>query len=386
MNKRIDKTILEHIRNKSDKDTISLILYTNHKDDEKITEILSKYNVAVKYKLKGINAIAVEIPALNINKVARLKDVKYLENDTKVDMCLNVARASIGAEYAHSLGFDGRGVCIAVLDTGLYPHNDIMIRKNGKVKNFVDFIGAKSQLYDDNGHGTHVCGIIASNGMSSNGKYMGIAPGADLVVIKVMDKNGGGLISDIAAGIEWIIEHKEQYNIRIVSMSLGVDGRVGRNDALLKEAERMWDNGIAVFVAAGNNGPEKKTINVPGVSPKLITVGCVDDLRTVQRTDDVVAEFSSRGPANKTIKPDVVAPGVDIISLKNQQKQYAKMSGTSMSTPMAAGIAALMLQKRPDLTPQQIKDILMKNTYSLREDKNSQGKGELDMARILSQI
>jgi serine protease AprX len=386
MNKRIDKTILEHIRNKSDKDTISLILYTNHKDDEKITEILSKYNVAVKYKLKGINAIAVEIPALNINKVARLKDVKYLENDTKVDMCLNVARASIGAEYAHSLGFDGRGVCIAVLDTGLYPHNDIMIRKNGKVKNFVDFIGAKSQLYDDNGHGTHVCGIIASNGMSSNGKYMGIAPGADLVVIKVMDKNGGGLISDIAAGIEWIIEHKEQYNIRIVSMSLGVDGRVGRNDALLKEAERMWDHGIAVFVAAGNNGPEKKTINVPGVSPKLITVGCVDDLRTVQRTDDVVAEFSSRGPANKTIKPDVVAPGVDIISLKNQQKQYAKMSGTSMSTPMAAGIAALMLQKRPDLTPQQIKDILMKNTYSLREDKNSQGKGELDMARILSQI
>lgn len=386
MNKRIDKTILEHIRNKSDKDTISLILYTNHKDDEKIAEILSKYNVAVKYKLKGINAIAVEIPALNINKVARLKDVKYLENDTKVDMCLNVARASIGAEYAHSLGFDGRGVCIAVLDTGLYPHNDIMIRKNGKVKNFVDFIGAKSQLYDDNGHGTHVCGIIASNGMSSNGKYMGIAPGADLVVIKVMDKNGGGLISDIAAGIEWIIEHKEQYNIRIVSMSLGVDGRVGKNDALLKEAERMWDHGIAVFVAAGNNGPEKKTINVPGVSPKLITVGCVDDLRTIQRTDDVVAEFSSRGPANKTIKPDVVAPGVDIISLKNQQKQYAKMSGTSMSTPMAAGIAALMLQKRPDLTPQQIKDILMKNTYSLREDKNSQGKGELDMTRILSQI
>lgn len=386
MNKRIDKTILEHIRNKSDKDTISLILYTNHQDDEKIAEILSKYNVAVKYKLKGINAIAVEIPALNINKIARLKDVKYLENDTKVDMCLNVARASIGAEYAHSLGFDGRGVCIAVLDTGLYPHNDIMIRKNGKVKNFVDFIGAKSQLYDDNGHGTHVCGIIASNGMSSNGKYMGIAPGADLVVIKVMDKNGGGLISDIAAGIEWIIEHKEQYNIRIVSMSLGVDGRVGRNDALLKEAERMWDHGIAVFVAAGNNGPEKKTINVPGVSPKLITVGCVDDLRTIQRTDDVVAEFSSRGPANKTIKPDVVAPGVDIISLKNQQKQYAKMSGTSMSTPMAAGIAALMLQKRPDLTPQQIKDILMKNTYSLREDKNSQGKGELDMTRILSQI
>lgn len=386
MNKRIDKTILEHIRNKSDKDTISLILYTNHQDDEKIAEILSKYNVAVKYKLKGINAIAVEIPALNINKIARLKDVKYLENDTKVDMCLNVARASIGAEYAHSLGFDGRGVCIAVLDTGLYPHNDIMIRKNGKVKNFVDFIGAKSQLYDDNGHGTHVCGIIASNGMSSNGKYMGIAPGADLVVIKVMDKNGGGLISDIAAGIEWIIEHKEQYNIRIVSMSLGVDGRVGKNDALLKEAERMWDHGIAVFVAAGNNGPEKKTINVPGVSPKLITVGCVDDLRTIQRTDDVVAEFSSRGPANKTIKPDVVAPGVDIISLKNQQKQYAKMSGTSMSTPMAAGIAALMLQKRPDLTPQQIKDILMKNTYSLREDKNSQGKGELDMTRILSQI
>ena len=215
---------------------------------------------------------------------------------------------------------------------------------------------------------------------------MGVAPGADLIVLKVMDKNGGGLISDIAAGIEWIIEHKEQYNIRVVSMSLGVDNRLGRNDALLKEAERLWDHGIAVFVAAGNNGPERKTINVPGVSPKLITVGCVDDLRTVQRTDDVIAEFSSRGPAHKTVKPDVVAPGVDIISLKNQQKQYVKMSGTSMSTPMAAGIAALMLQKRPDLTPQQIKDILMKNTYSLGEDKNSQGKGELDMVKILNQI
>jgi serine protease AprX len=386
MNKRIDRTILESIRGKSEKETISLILYTNHEDDEKMVQVLSKYNVSVKYKLKGINAIAVEIPAININKVARLKDVKYIENDTKVDMCLNVARASIGAEYAHGLGYDGRGICIAVLDTGLYPHNDIMSRKNGKVKAFVDFIGAKSRLYDDNGHGTHVCGIIASNGLSSNGKYMGIAPGADLVVIKVMDKNGGGMISDIAAGIEWIIEHKEQYNIRIVSMSLGVDGRLGRNDALLKEAERLWDHGIAVFVAAGNNGPERKTINVPGISPKLITVGCVDDLRTIQRADDVVAEFSSRGPARKTVKPDVVAPGVDIISLKNQQKQYIKMSGTSMSTPMAAGIAALMLQKKSDLTPQRIKDILMKNTYSLGEDKNSQGKGELDMVKILSQI
>ncbi len=386
MNKRIDKRVLDLMKNKSGINSISLILYTDNDDHDKMAEILSEYNCSVKYKLKGINAIVADVPAANVGKVAHLKDIKYVAHDTKVDTCLNVARASIGADYAHSLGYDGRGVCIAVLDTGLYPHNDIISRKTGSVKAFIDFIGGKSRMYDDNGHGTHVCGIIASNGASSNGKYKGIAPAADLVVVKIMDKEGAGQISDIAAGIEWIIENKNQYNIKIASLSLGIDERAGKNDALLKEAERLWDNGIAVFVAAGNGGPGKKTINIPGISPKLITVGCVDDVRTVDQHDDYVADFSSRGPASRATKPDIVAPGVDIMSLYNNQRQYTKMSGTSMSTPMAAAIGALMLQKKPDLTPQQIKDILMGNTFPLNEDRNSQGRGELDMVRILKVI
>jgi serine protease AprX len=120
-----------------------------------------------------------------------------------------------------------------------------------------------------------------------------------LVVVKIMDKDGAGQISDIAAGIEWIVENKDQYNIKIASLSLGIDERAGKNDALLKEAERLWDNGIAVFVAAGNNGPAKRTINVPGISPKLITVGCVDDVPNSSERD-FVAEFSSRGPRQQS--------------------------------------------------------------------------------------
>jgi serine protease AprX len=386
MSKRIDKRVLDLIKNKDSISNVSLILYINDTDQEKMAQTLSEYDCSIKYKLKGINAMVVEAPAENVGKLAHLKEIRYVAHDAKVDTCLNIARTSIGADYAHGMGYDGRGVCVAVLDTGLYPHNDIISRKKGEVKAFIDFIGGKSRMYDDNGHGTHVCGIIASNGASSNGKYKGIAPAADLAVIKIMDKDGAGLISDIAAGIEWIIENKNQHNIRIASLSLGIDEKAGRNDVLLKEAERLWDSGIAVFVAAGNNGPEKKTINVPGISPKLITVGCADDVRTIKQSDDYVAEFSSRGPAERKVKPDIVAPGVDIMSLYNSQWQYIKMSGTSMSTPMAAGIGALMLQKRPDLTPQQIKNILMSNAYSLGEDKNSQGRGEPDITRILNAI
>ena len=237
MNKRIDKRVLDLIKNKSGISSVSLILYTNNNDYDKMADILSEYNCSVKYKLKGINAIVADVPADNVDKVASLKNIKYVAHDSKVGTCLNIARGSIGADYAHSLGYDGRGVCIAVLDTGLYPHNDIVSRRTGSVKAFIDFIGGKSRMYDDNGHGTHVCGIIASNGASSNGKYKGIAPAADLVVIKIMDKDGAGQISDIAAGIEWVIDNKDQYNIKIASLSLGIDERAGKNDALLKEAE-----------------------------------------------------------------------------------------------------------------------------------------------------
>ncbi len=386
-NRRIDEMVLGKIKGSTSAadEKVSLIIYAK-KIDKNLSNILTSCDCEVKYKLSGINAYAVDVPAKNINELAKIRQISYIAHDAKADTCLNIARAAVGAEYAHGVGLDGENICIAVLDTGLYPHNDIILRKKGEVKAFADFINGRTKLYDDNGHGTHVCGIIASNGMSSGGRYKGVAPAADLVVVKIMDKNGGGLISDIAAGIEWVIENKEKYNIRIASMSLGVENSNGRNDALMQEAEQMWDHDIAVFAAAGNNGPKSRSINSPGTSSKIITVGCVDDMRTVPMHDDKIAEFSSRGPAGRLSKPDVVAPGVDIISLLNTQRRYTKMSGTSMATPMAAGIAALMLQKKPELTPNKIKQMMMSNTFALNEGAHAQGRGEIDMVKILKML
>ncbi len=226
---------------------------------------------------------------------------------------------------------------------------------------------------------------------------MGIAPEANIVGIKVLDSEGCGNSADVLAGIQWMLDNKDLYNIRIGNLSVGTK-EISSKDPLVKAVEAAWDAGIVMVIAAGNNGPKPRTVTSPGVSKKIITVGASDDNKIVQIWGDSIENFSGRGPTLECIiKPDVVAPGADIIScltdsipvdnIKNKAKtvesSYLKMSGTSMSTPIVSGAIAILLSKYPELTPDEVKLKIKNTAVNLNYPQNQQGWGLIDIPNLV---
>lgn len=295
---------------------------------------------------------------------------------------MNDVKERIHCRDAFTIGLTGKGVGVAVLDTGLFPHQDF----DDRIIAFADMVGQKHSPYDDNGHGTHICGIIGGSGQFSDGRYQGMAPGCNLIGVKVLDRKGNGFAADVLAGLSWIIERKEELGIRIVNISVGSYGRksMSENSALVRGVNRAWDAGLVVVVAAGNNGPRRMTITTPGISRKVITVGCSDDDREVVVSGNHMVDYSGRGPTAACIcKPDVVAPGCHVVSCSNQQGKYTVKSGTSMSTPIVSGAIALLLEKYPMMTNRDVKLKLMESSRDIGLPKNQQGWGLLDVERLL---
>lgn len=351
--------------------------------------------------------------------------------------------------------YNGKGVTIAVIDTGIHPHPDFNNPQN-RIRAFVDFVNGIKVPYDDDGHGTHVAGDAAGNGCMSGGKYAGTAPAADIAALKVLGKNGEGSTSAIVKAIQWCIKNKKKHNIRVINMSLGDTAQKDYwNDPINQAVKKAYEAGLVVVAAAGNEGPDAETVGTPGDSPYAISIGAVDDRNTPDPSDDFITEFSSRGPTPGGLqKPDMVAPGEAIIapmapntasetdsrestklmetlkwlnslpdntlakvppetlkmldlsdetiqrwqkSPKQARKEikrifrnlessrmyddaYLAMPGTSMATPIAAGVVAKMLEANPDLTPGQVAEILRSTADKLpgnvpRED---QGSGMVD--------
>ncbi|MCL6561294.1 MAG: S8 family peptidase, partial [Firmicutes bacterium] len=277
------------------------------------------------------------------------------------------------------------------------PHPDLTEPTN-RIIAFQDIINNRTSPYDDNGHGTHVSGDIASNGLRSQGTYRGPAPDASLIGVKVLDKYGMGSTSEVIAGLTWAVENRDKYKIRILSMSLGSTASTSyRDDPLAMAVENVWQENIVVCVAAGNSGPGERTVNSPGIAPSVITVGALDDRITLPPAGNIIADFSSRGPTvDELTKPDVVAPGVNVVSLrspgsmldkKNKNSRinswYISMSGTSMATPVCSGVCALLLEANPGLMPDNVKNIIMETASSLNLDPNTQGAGLVDAKRAL---
>lgn len=324
--------------------------------------------------------------------------IKMIHSDREVAALLDTATPSIHADQARQqAGLSGEGVTIAVLDTGIYPHEDLIYPAN-RIVAFKDFINDRSQPYDDNGHGTHCAGDAAGNGYSSNGLYQAPAPKAKLVGVKVLDDQGAGSLSTVIAGIQWCIDHKDTYSIDIISLSLGSPAMMSAaDDPVVRMVERAWESGITVCVAAGNEGPQARTIASPGISPTVITVGAMNDRNTVDRTGDQVAIFSSRGPTiDGLVKPDLLVPGDQIISLRAPSSyldrmskssrvgtKYFNLSGTSMATPMCAGVVALMLEQNRDLTPDEVKQRLLDACEDWGLPANTQGRGYLNASRAI---
>lgn len=350
------------------------------------------FGVQVGHKIDLVNGFSTEANIKTIKVLAQNEAVVKIWLDREVKALLDMASPVVNASLVWDNKIKGKGIGIAILDSGIYPHPDLTHPTN-RIIRFKDFVNYRSQPYDDNGHGTHCAGDAAGNGSKSGGKYRGPAPEANIIGVKVLNRKGAGSMSSLLAGIEWCITNKSKYGIKIISMSLGAAASTSyQDDPLCRAVKKAWKAGLVVCAAAGNEGPVAKTINSPGLTPDIITVGALDDKKTVSLKDDSIAYFSSRGPTiDGLTKPDMVAPGANIISLRapgseldssktRVGKWYTTMSGTSMATPVCAGVTALILQGNPGLTPGAVKSILMSTCRTVSLDPNAQGAGLIDAA------
>ncbi|MGW2049916.1 S8 family serine peptidase [Streptomyces sp. NPDC001858] len=278
--------------------------------------------------------------------------------DAKLKATLADSTAQIGAPQVWNQGAIGTGVKVAVLDTGIDGGHPDLEKRVVSSRSFI----ADEDIDDVNGHGTHVASTIAGTGAASDGKEKGVAPGADLVIGKVLNSNGAGATSGIIAAMEWASRTE---HARIISMSLGSQFAHTQDDLTSRSVNALSAETGALFViAAGNSGPGPYTVNAPGTAAAALTVGAVDSA-------DQIAGFSSSGPreGDEGLKPDVTAPGVRVLAARSQYAQgegpYVTYSGTSMATPHVAGVAALLAQKHPDWTGQQLKDALMSTSKSM---------------------
>lgn len=295
--------------------------------------------------------------------------------------------ALIGADSLQAAGITGKGVTIAVLDTGFWQ--DMSQNYGNRVLASVDVTNGNKPIKDDPyGHGTHITAIAASGAQSLNGSYSGIAPSANLVLVRAFNGEGAGRYTDVIAGVNWIIANRAKYKIRVLNLSFGAPpASYYWDDPLNQAVMAAWRAGIVVVVSAGNEGPNPMTISVPGNVPYVITVGALTDNNTpYDATDDRLASFSSAGPTYEGfVKPEMVAPGGHIAASMPGNSYLAKidnssmsltdslftMSGTSQAAAVTTGVVALMLQADPSLTPDTVKCRLLAST---RPAVNAQGK------------
>lgn len=341
--------------------------------------VLAQAHAEQSFELLAAQAMEAT-PAL-IDQLSEDPSVDLIWPDLPVHAWLDDAAPIVRAPRVWSAGFTGRGVKLAVLDTGIDPeHPDFAER----IRAYRDFVepGGETSPRDPNGHGSHVASIAAGSGAASAGRYRGVAPEAELIIARVLDAAGAGRTSTVMAGLEWAVREGAQ----VVNISLGgppypSDG----TDALSAICDAAVERGVVVCVAAGNMGPNGHTIGSPSAAKRAITVGAAlgDPARREQ-----VAPFSSRGPtADGRAKPDLIFPGVDIVAARAQgtslgepvDGRYTRMSGTSQATPMASGTAALLLESNPRLDPAEVKARLIRGARPLPEaEALAQGAGRGD--------
>ncbi|MDG1945973.1 MAG: S8 family peptidase [Halioglobus sp.] len=316
----------------------------------------------------------------------------------------------------HQQGITGKGVTVAVIDSGLWDHEALEKDTTGKPRVLARYDARNGAtgpgVVDESGHGTHMTSIIAHSGKTMHqgrptGAYKGVAPDANLVSVKVLDRGGFAHILEIVSAIQWVVDNREKYNIRILNLSIAQTPRWPYwEDPVNQAVMKAWEDGIAVVAAAGNEGPEPMTIGSPGNQPEIITVGAVTDSWTPNtRDDDYIPDFSSRGPTLAGhVKPDIVALGGHMTGLIRPESDLAMeqpedilrtgefvSTGSSQATALVSGILALLIQLEPDLTPDELKCKLITSAEPainrdglLAYSPFAQGHGYLSAARAVT--
>jgi len=397
----------------------------------------------IKKTLNLINAVHISVPPQLIPLIAKLPGIAYISPNRPMKGSLDITTQTVNANLVWPLGYTGTGVGVAVIDSGVALRHDLT-GPNGATSRVVysqNFVSGQDTT-DGYGHGTHVAGIIGGNGDDSTGSlfsrtFKGVAPNVNIISLKVLDQYGNGQEADVISAIQTAIALKNAYNIRVINLSLGRPVFESYTlDPLCQAVEAAYQAGIVVVAAAGNYGRDNSrntrgygTIASPGNDPYVITVGATNAKGTPSPYDDQIASYSAKGPTaiDHIVKPDIVAPGNGVVSLlastsctlyahsnlthvsntydmvgtSGTSTSYLKLSGTSMATPVVAGAAALLIQKTPSLTPDQVKERLMRsarkilpaymssidvitfNSYSMIADIFTVGAGYLDINAAL---
>jgi serine protease AprX len=388
--------------------TVNVIIQFNQTPTAQHFADLATRGGKLKFSLQHINGAAYRIPVNVLAWLENHPDVAYVSPDRINKISSDDDIPAVTGDIARQqFAMDGTGIGIAVIDSGVFNHDDLQ-KATGTGSRIVyseSFIPGDTSTNDAYGHGTHVAGILAGNGHdSANGyaaQYIGVAPNANIINLRVLDATGAGSDSQVIAAIQRAITLKTTYNLRVMNLSLGRNIYESYTlDPVCQAVEAAWKSGIVVVVAAGNGGRTNSygtqgyaSIQAPGNDPNVITVGATKTNGTPSRIDDTVASYSSKGPTllDHISKPDLVAPGNRVVSLVapgsalitssgslkiqpistcilgvcviGANGKYMRLSGTSMATPIVAGAAALMLQKDPTLTPDTIKARMMKTAW-----------------------
>ncbi len=378
----------------------AIIQYRTNPRAEDFSKV-QKLGGKVTRQLNLVKGAAISVPTSSLLELASDPRVTFVSVDHPMQVADDLTNGATGVAAAWNAGYTGAGVGVAVIDSGINDsHPDLWnsSETTSRVVYHQDFTGtpttnSNGAKYDLYGHGTHVAGIIGGNGYLSGGEYAGVAPGVTLVDLRALDENGAGTDSTVIAAIQEAIALQNTYNIRVINLSLGRGiFESYTQDPLCQAVESAWKSGIVVVIAAGNYGRLSVdgsdgygTITAPGNDPFVITVGATKDNGSASPSAETLASYSSKGPTtyDHIVKPDLVAPGNDVVSLAapgatlelafpaelvtgtDGNNDYFTLSGTSMATPGVAGAVALMLQEQSALTPDQVKARLMKTTYKM---------------------
>ncbi len=410
------------------KKRVDVILQAKDINNASFRDIMAKHNVQIKNRIGKTDTLVVNMPLSAVEALSKRNLTNFMSPDRKIAKLGHLEKTT-GAKAVRNLGggngnnkLEGTGVAIAVVDSGMHVNHKTFKRGNSsRVVYSQDFTG-EGNADDNYGHGTHVAGIAAGGSKRNASAYLGIAPDADIVNLKVLDSNGVGNTSWLLNALEWIKQNHAQYNIRVVNLSLGgaaVDSYT--NDPVNLKVQELNAEGILVVAAAGNDGKAASGekiyghIHSPGNDPSVLTVGAVNTHDTDASSDDGITSFSSRGPTrshytdangnlvyDNAIKPDMVAPGNKIGAAKSKVGSYLPtnypslvepgmdiagddddvmiMSGTSMAAPAVAGAAALLFQLNPNLTPSMVKMIMQYTAQPLAGyNMLEQGAGQLNL-------
>ncbi len=420
---KVSPDLRQALENSNGTDRVTVILQVADINSGKLNSLFRRYDVKVVSRLPQLGALTVELPVKAAEELAANAETRYLSlNNETHTLGYSHVENTTGAINIRtgvlpgSTKLDGTGVGIAIIDSGVWKDHKAF---EGIVAKTMDFTGENKPDSDPFGHGTHVAGLAVASSSVLYGAFTGIAPKAKIISLRVLNAQGTGTSASLLSALDWVMTNKTAYNIKVINMSLGAYAVSSyQNDPVCRAVRRLVDAGVVVVAAAGNNGKNSDGtkiyghIHSPGIEPAAITVGASNSMGTDVRSDDTMATYSSRGPTrsyytdtlgvkhyDNLIKPDLVAPGNKLYSAESdknllvvsnpaldigydidKKQDQMTLSGSSMSSPIVAGAAALLLQANPKLTPNMVKMILMYTAQPINGfNQFEQGAGQLNI-------